>query len=350
MDKKYFEIEGLDWYVREQEVYEEWWLEAGKDEEAVRLFKTGDSLNQEDDVEHYNPRKALEFFEQAVELGYAPAMDEYASIISACLIPDTEVEVEQDIDRAVELLNKAIDDHYYPAYSSLAWMYWQGMHGEPNIQKAIELYQKAAVVGDPHSQFALAHIMDHHLGKSWDAENWYSLALTGSLAEAAVELGRMYLIGRGEGTSHPEAEDFPVNYFRAFSCFLHAYRLGCQEALKYIADCYFYGLGVKTNKDAAIGMYAEASDYDEYASYSLGRIYIMGDGADQDSTKAIEYWTKGAEQDYSVCLCELGNFYAGEYGDSCIDLDKALYWYQRGAELGDEDCLQRINSHERGEW
>lgn len=341
MDKKFFEIDPFDWITLQQSKYEEEWLKSGKDEDAVDFFKYGDSLNDEDETDLYNPRKALKYYKLSAELGYAPAMDEYANLLEG----DIE-DIEQDIDKATKLLNKAIELGYLPAYATLARLYEQ-----VDVEKAVELYKVCANANDPYSQYALAFLLDHQLGKSSEAEFWYSQAVVGSLAEAAQGLGNMYYSGRGNGTFMPESENFAIDYFRAFSCFLHAYRLGWKDALTSIADCYFYGHGVEMNKEIAIKMYVEASDYDAWASDKLASIYVKGEnGVEQDITKAIEYWTKGAEQDKAECMRELGDLYAGEYGENHTDNTKALYWYQRGAELGDEDCQLYIDSHERGEW
>ena len=346
MDKKYFEIDPVDWCSLVQSEYEALWIESGQNDKAVKLFKYGNSLNNEDDTNLYNPSKALKFYKLSADLGYAPAMEEYANLITS-----EEEGIEQDIDKAMKLLNKATDLGYLPAYATLARLYEQGVIGERNVEKAVELYKVCANANDPSSQFALASLLDQDLGKSLEAAFWYSQAIVGAIGRAANSLGLMYALGRGEGTIMPESEPFAIDYFRALSCFLHAYRLGWKNALTNIADCYFNGYGIEMNKDIAIEMYIEASDYDTRALDMLGGVYLSGEGGvEPNIAKTIDYWTKGAEQGDSDCMLNLGDIYSGEFGDNHIDLDKALYWYQRGAELGDEDCQLYIDSHERGEW
>lgn len=354
MDKKYIEVDPFDWITCKQSEYEKEWLESGGDKDAVDFFHSGMSLNDEDDKDFFNPRKAIKFFKLSSELGYAPAMDEYGSLIS-----DIEEDVEHDIDKVIAQFEKAASLGYIPAYSSLAQIYEDGIGVEQDTSKAIEMYTVCAEANSPFDQYFLAHILDYQLGKSKEAEYWYSKAVAGSLCPAVMELGNMYYFGRGQGTYMlPDSEPFAVDYFRAFSCFVLAYKLEDDSALRHIADCYFYGRGVKVDKNAAITMYIEAADKDSLAADNIGEIYMTGNGVAQNVEMAIRYWKHGAELGNSECMRELGDFFKfGETGDEdenvfkeYIDYKQALYWYQRGAELDDEYCKSEIEWHNKGEW
>lgn len=349
----FFEVDPFDWVTFKQQEYEKNWLETGGDKDAVEFFHIGQSLDDEEDKELYNLRKALKFYKLSAKLGYAPAMDEYANWISS-----DEEGVEKDVEKAITLLCKAIELGYIPSYSSLARIYEEVQGVECDIQKIIELYTVCAEANEPSSQFSLARILDCHLGKSKEAEHWYLKAMAGSLGSAANALGDMYYMGRGQGTYMPDSEPFKVDYFRAFSCYVQAYKLGCETALKDIADCYFNGRGAEMDKDAAIKMYIKASDNDSWAAETLGDIYMQGNGISQNVKKAISYWEKGAEEGNELCMMDLGDFYKfGETHDEketileeYIDYEQALYWYQCGAEHGDEYCQDQVKNHENGEW
>lgn len=61
----------------------------------------------------------------------------------------------------------------------------------------------------------------------------------------------------------------------------------------------------------------------------LGMIYRKGTGVEQDITKAVEYFTKGAEQGDKRC-----NFMLGIYYSSSSDHQKAFQYFQKAATQG----------------
>mgnify|MGYP003292458340 CR=1 FL=1 len=352
MDKK-IKVDPFEWLALKQLEYERDWLKAGGDEDAVELFHSGQSLNDEEYQELYNPRRALKFFKLSAELGYAPAMDEYA-----CLISSDEEYVEQDIEKAIVLLSKSIELGFLPSYSSLAGIYEESQGVDSDIQKAADLYSVCAKENDPVSQYFLARILDQELGKSKDAEYWYSQAMVGSLYAAALDLGLMYYWGRGEGTSlMPNSEPLAIDYFRAFSCFVSAYN-NMDKGHKQLGDCYLYGHGVIADTQMAIKFYEEAAAHGDSWGYEcLGEIYGEGKYVPIDIAKAIEYYTKGAELENDECMSVLGYFYYSgqmepetQVYSEYIDPEKSLYWFNLGAELGNEDCIYKIEQYKKGNW
>ncbi len=66
-----------------------------------------------------------------------------------------------------------------------------------------------------------------------------------------------------------------------------------------IADCYFFGNGVKRNRKTANEWYLKAAEQGSgYAQMQLGWSYYKGYGVDVDREKAKEWWEKAAANGY----------------------------------------------------
>jgi TPR repeat protein len=68
------------------------------------------------------------------------------------------------------------------------------------------------------------------------------------------------------------------------------------------------------------------------AQYELGAMYHHGRGVPQDEEKAIEFYTKAAEQDHCDAQLQLGDIYL--FGDAHQDDKKAFAWYLQAANQG----------------
>ena len=73
----------------------------------------------------------------------------------------------------------------------------------------------------------------------------------------------------------------------------------------------------------------------------MGVCYNYGFGVTQDMQKAVEWYTKAAEQGHAAAQYNLGNcYYDGEGVEK--DLQKAIEWYTKAAEQGDEDAQEAL--------
>ena len=78
------------------------------------------------------------------------------------------------------------------------------------------------------------------------------------------------------------------------------------------------------------------------AEFMVGHIFEMGEGVEQNWTKAVEWYTKAAEKGNSVVMNDLGFcFDKGEGVEQ--NLAKAVEWYTKAQDAGDEDAEARIN-------
>jgi TPR repeat protein len=76
--------------------------------------------------------------------------------------------------------------------------------------------------------------------------------------------------------------------------------------------------------------------------YNLGDCFENGKGVEQNSTKAVEWYTKAAEKGCSGAMSNLG--YCFENGEGVEqNLAKAVEWYTKAQDAGDEDAEAQIN-------
>lgn len=73
--------------------------------------------------------------------------------------------------------------------------------------------------------------------------------------------------------------------------------------------------------------------------YYIGAAYADGIAGKPDSAKALMYLTKAAQARYSDAYSKLGSMYRQGKGGVAQDFSKAYYYYSKGADLEDKDCM-----------
>ncbi|GBB84146.1 hypothetical protein RclHR1_01080002 [Rhizophagus clarus] len=149
----------------------------------------------------------------------------------------------------------------------LGYFNYNGIEIDINKQKAIELYQKAAGLGNKVAQLNLAEIYI-------DKNDNLAFVLSKKLAEDE------------------------------YACGIH--NLGW---------CYYEGIGTDVNKQKAFELYHKAADLGsldeinnlglsnlgyEYAQYNLAKMYEDGDWVQKDIDQAIYWYNKSAEQGHQT--------------------------------------------------
>ena len=131
------------------------------------------------------------------------------------------------------------------------------------------------------------------------AADYLELAEQGD-AEAQVQLGRCYYIGKG---------GVEENGTEAFKWFLKAAEQNNGQAFYYLGQCYKFGSGVEKNLNEAISMYKRAVELEyNYAAYTLGQLYDDGEYVPQDMEEAFKWYKKAAELGSTLAKEKLQNF------------------------------------------
>ena len=175
------------------------------------------------------------------------------------------------------------------------------------------------------------------------AIKWWESSASKGNCDSHFLLGKMFRYGDRDGISidHDKSRD----HFRV------AARAGHAESQNYLADAYYYGIGIdcdytyafKWHKKGALGGIVGSQ-------YSVGYMYHHGQGVKQDNKSAFKWYIEAAKQDCSDSMCALG--YMFYYGDGIEqDYDRAKEWFYRAIEHKNGDgyyYLAEMFSHGHG--
>lgn len=136
-----------------------------------------------------------------------------------------------------------------------------------------------------------------------------------------------------QGEFLPENEEKAVEYLEK------AHAQNYIAATYELAVCNHYGLGIEADSARAFELYKTSAE----AGYgmgmtALGKMYLDGNGTEQNSALAMEWFEKalGAEDIEAVAYAEylIGTCYNGGIGVEKNE-DTAMEWYRRSAMHGD---------------
>ncbi|RGB27419.1 kinase-like domain-containing protein [Rhizophagus diaphanus] len=169
-----------------------------------------------------------------------------------------------------------------------------------NNQKAFELYQNAANLG-----------------------NVFGITSLG------------YCYNKGVGTNIDEQ--------KAFEMYQKAANLGNPRGMNNLGTCYINGLGSIIDNHKAFKLYEEAASLGNILGISnLGYCYENGIGTNINEQKAFEYYQEAANLGDNEAQYYLALMY--ENGEVVkMDINQAIYWYNKCAEQGDLDAQIKLN-------
>ncbi len=159
------------------------------------------------------------------------------------------------------------------------------------------------------------------------AQMWYGIAADSyGDSMSAYKLGQMYLYG----TKDTEINKELGNYY-------------CKTAFIQFRDGlknrnYFYEL---ENDSDNLHYYSEVDSYETYIEYLLGRMYLKGEGVEQDYRCSSNVFSLAAKNGYSHAYYYLGNqFYYGL--GFTQDYEKAFDYYLKADRKGDKYAAYRL--------
>ena len=235
--------------------------------------------------------------------------------------------VAQDYAKAIEWFRQAAEQGYAAAQNKLGECYYTGTEVKKNYKQAARWFCKAAEQGNATAQYNLAYCYINGQGVTKDyaqAVSWYRKAAEQGHAKAQNNLGTCYYNGLGVTKDYTQA----VNWYRK------AAEQGNASAQCNLGYCYQYGQGVTKDYAQAVNWYRKAAEQG-YASaqYNLGYCYINGQGVTKDYAQAVNWFRQAAEQGHAAAQNNLG--YCYKYGQGVTqDYAQAISWYRKAAEQG----------------
>lgn len=281
--------------------------------------------------------------------------------------------VEKDNKKAFEWYTKSATQGNALGQSNLGTMYHNGLGVEKDFTKAIEWYEKAANQGDAYSQNRLGIMYSQGLGVEKDykkAAEWYTKAANNGDASAQNNLGNLYKNGQGVEKDYKKAAEWykkavEQGDWLAFYSLADLYVqtnnhqqliLLCEKviadskfeqtekasAMQMLGESYSKGNGVPKDISKAIEWYTKAANEGSTeAMYHLGLLYYDGTDISQDYAKAVEWVRKAADKGYVMAMVDMGILY--EVGKAIAqDYTLAKQWYEKAAEKGSLTAMNNI--------
>jgi len=197
----------------------------------------------------------------------------------------------------------------------------------------------SALSGDSRAQYMVAKMFrdgDDGITKSdTQATYWYQKSADQGFGPAQIDLGQMYISGRG----------VKQDYHQAITLFRRAAEQGHAVAQFNLANMYRNGMGMKQDFSKSVEFYRKAAEggFVE-AQYNLALMYYYGKGTERDYVQVVHWYTRAAEQGFIPAQFYLGNLY--ESGETVVkDMQQAYRWYSLAAQGGSGEAyasLQRI--------
>ncbi len=201
---------------------------------------------------------------------------------------------EQKYEEAFVAYERLAHEGNADAQTSLGYMYQTGQAVPKNEAKAIEWYEKAIEQEQPYALFnmALMYANSSELIEQ-DIEKAHELFLRAAVAGvdlAQYEVALMFEQGAG----------CTQNYSEAAFWYEEAAKRGHMEAFNNLGVLYKEGRGVHQNFQRAFICFSRAAEKGlPAAQYNLGLLYDRGEGVEEDHEKALEWCRKAAFQGHA---------------------------------------------------
>ncbi|MGA2002856.1 MAG: AMIN domain-containing protein [Terriglobales bacterium] len=183
--------------------------------------------------------------------------------------------------------------------------------------------------GDPEAETMLA--LAYHTGNLLKRNDAEALRLLRKAAEqgfmAAQESLGIFL-ETGIGMEHPAPAE-------ALEWYKKAVRQGSLDAATNIGLMYAEGKGVPRDPALALTWIRKAADGgDAAAQYNLALMYARGNGVAKDYKESLRWLMAAADQNVVPALVDLGIFYMHPPDATPADVDRAIGYYEKAADLG----------------
>ena len=212
--------------------------------------------------------------------------------------------------------------------------YFYGEGTKKDVEKAIDLYEEAARLGNVNACMALGNFYENGLGERVDNEMaayYYKIAADLKQPYAMYKTAQFIEKGVHQCKTESEARD------QMFLLYRSAMEHGNPDATIRLAQIYEKGEhGVKVNKQEALKLYQEVA-HDDEAMNSIGSIlYERG-----DFKRAAELFRKAAEKGNATGINNLGTCY--ELGKGLkADVNKAYELYEEAAKKGNAQAMSNL--------
>lgn len=260
-----------------------------------------------------------EWLEIAVKNNNTQAMLEFAEVKS---------NTRKD-GQAIKLLEKAAELGNLDANYQLALRYLYGNGVDKDKEYSRELFEKAAKLNHEASKSALTsiHYFPEIMAEQGNRDAQYIVA-TNLFREAVRNI---------IDTRYAAKNRSPEIFAKSLYWFDKAAEQGSGYAMHFLAMYNYYGLGTERNEALFANWMTKAAQADfEPAKVNMGYLIENGIRIQKSGLKAMEIYTKNADEGVVSAQSILGRIY--KRGNEFVgkDLEKSLYWLKKAADQNDK--------------
>lgn len=238
----------------------------------------------------------------------------------------TGIGTKKDIPAAIGYFEKAAKLGNVHSQYMLGRIYLDTNSGQENVEKALLWLTKAAENGNDLAQYALGKL--YRDGSQIEKDLAKTIDLFTSSAEqenqyAAYSLGRLFLSG-----------EIPRDIPAAVKWLTLSADLGNSFAQYALAKLYLSGEDIPKDAPKAVAFLEKSAlQNNQFAQYRLGKLYLSGGDVAKDIELAVKCLTESAAQGNQYAQYVLGKLYLIGH-DVPKDREAALKWLTASAEQG----------------
>lgn len=235
----------------------------------------------------FNPAKQTAVWD-ASRPDHNTAMGE-AAVILGNIYRTGFAAVPKDLEQSRRYFARALETGHIPAAKTLGDIYADGLGTPRDAKKAESYYRKAAKMGVPSAQIALADML--YLGDTGvkqdlkEALQWYQAAAKSDHPDALFALARAYDFGEGVRAD----QQLAIGFYKSAA-------LKGSAAAKTAVGTYFKEGKVVARSDATARAWFEraAGEADPDGMFNLAAMMVRGEGGERDLVSAW-LWLKEAD-------------------------------------------------------
>jgi uncharacterized protein len=193
----------------------------------------------------------------------------------------------------------------------------------------LQALEAKAEAGDPEAETTLALAYhDAVLLRRDDAKALQLLHRAADKGFMAADESLGIFAETGIGMAKPAPEE-------AIAWYEKAVQQGSLDAATNIALMYSGGIGVPKDAARAMTWFRKAAEGgDATAQYNLALVYVRGNGIPRDYKEFVHWATAAADHGVVPALLDLGSFYMHPRDGAPADVDRAIHFYEKAANLG----------------
>lgn len=363
---------------------------AEQDETGMAYNFLGGTYMNDEETES-NERKAVHYFQKAIELGNTNAMfrisyylhngkgglqvdipreiellteaskrgNHQATYRLGLLFEDNESGMAQNLELSVKYFQLAADNGILAAINKMGELYLFGEVIPANLTKAISCFTAASERGYGKASYWLGRLHTDGIGQlekdTQKAMNYYRKAIEQGYEEARewMEQLQKNLVDetitdieipqdKSDEELYKDAKNAleKAQFKTAYAYFSYLTQRNHAESFNELGDMYFYGRGMAINQAKALELYKKAAALDSvYGFFNVGFLYWNGPEEIQDPEQALQYLKKAAQMGYTYALSFIGDIYRTG-PEELINYAEAKRYYQKGVDVNEINAIK----------